>query len=91
MKTTPLSSESNPERFEYVLTRKGRELGPVIFHLMKWGDSHYPTEAGPPRVALHRGCDGKVSANMRCGRCRRRVGFADLELRPGPGLNGRSA
>jgi DNA-binding HxlR family transcriptional regulator len=78
--------QSNPDRFEYLLTPKGRELGPVIFHLMKWGDSHYPTQAGPPRLALHTGCGGKVDAGLRCASCRKQVAFADLELRPGPGL-----
>jgi DNA-binding HxlR family transcriptional regulator len=78
--------QSNPDRFEYVLTAKGRELGPVIFHLMKWGDAHYASEAGPPRLALHKGCGGKVNAALRCARCGRGVAFADLELRPGPGL-----
>jgi DNA-binding HxlR family transcriptional regulator len=78
--------QTNPERFEYLLTGKGRELAPVLFHLMKWGDSHYPTDAGPPRVTLHKRCGGKVGATLRCARCHRRVGYADLEPRPGPGL-----
>src|SRR6476660_67377 len=29
-----------PERFEYRLTQKGRELGPVLLALMQWGDRH---------------------------------------------------
>src|SRR5215207_1579828 len=78
--------QSNPDRFEYLLTPKGRELGPVVFHLMKWGDSHYLTKGRPPRLALHKGCGGKVNAALRCARCHKHVAFADLELRPGPGL-----
>ena len=78
--------QTNPERFEYVLTPKGRALGPVVFHLMKWGDAHYPTEAGPPRLSLHRGCGGQVDAAMKCDRCHQQVGFADLEMTLGPGL-----
>ena len=78
--------QRSPDRFEYVLTTKGRGLAPVIFHLMKWGDAHYPTKAGPPRLTLHKGCGGKVDAALRCARCRKRVAFGDLELRPGPGL-----
>jgi DNA-binding HxlR family transcriptional regulator len=78
--------QSNPDRFEYLLTAKGRQLGPVIFHLMKWGDAHYPTAAGPPRLSLHKGCGGEVDAALRCSRCGKRVDFADLELTPGPGL-----
>jgi DNA-binding HxlR family transcriptional regulator len=78
--------QTNPERFEYILTPKGRALGPVVFHLMKWGDAHYPTEAGPPRLSLHRGCGGQVDAALKCDRCHKQVGFADLEMTLGPGL-----
>jgi DNA-binding HxlR family transcriptional regulator len=63
--------ERRPDRYEYVLTRKGRELAPALIMLMKWGD---------------RDCGGRVNARMRCGRCRRHVDFAELEIRPGPGL-----
>jgi DNA-binding HxlR family transcriptional regulator len=78
--------QSRPERYEYQLTAKGRQLGPVVVHLMHWGDSHYPSAGGAPRVALHRGCGGRVSATMNCARCRQRVAYGSLELKPGPGL-----
>src|SRR6266480_2570682 len=67
-------------RFEYVLTEKGRGLGPALLMLMKWGDEHYPTEAGPPVLTLHRGWGGKVDRRMWCSRCREHVEFEDLEL-----------
>jgi len=38
-----------PERFEYRLTPKGRELGIVLLALMQWGDRHISTK--PPLVA----------------------------------------
>ena len=78
--------QEHPKRFEYVLTEKGRGLGPALMMLMKWGDEHYPTEAGPPVATLHRGCGGKVDRRMRCGRCGERVEFQDVELATGPGL-----
>src|SRR3989440_4000035 len=59
--------QERPERFEYMLTTKGRGLAPALLMLMKWGDEHYPTEAGPPVATLHRGCGGKVDRRMRCG------------------------
>jgi DNA-binding HxlR family transcriptional regulator len=77
---------SGHARFEYVLTDKGRELGPALIMLMKWGDRYYPERLGPPRLTIHRGCGGRVDRRMRCGRCRKHVDFADLDLRPGPAL-----
>jgi DNA-binding HxlR family transcriptional regulator len=32
--------EDHPPRFEYVLTQKGRELGPVLQALRSWGTRH---------------------------------------------------
>src|SRR5271170_6427962 len=39
-----------PGRPKYLLTDKGRELAPALIVLMKWGDRHYPTPGGPPRL-----------------------------------------
>jgi HxlR-like helix-turn-helix len=75
-----------PGRPKYVLTEKGRELGPALIMLMKWGDRHYPAPAGPPRLTLHTGCGGTVGADLRCERCGKHVRGAELDLPPGPGL-----
>src|SRR4029453_4454726 len=42
--------QERPERFEYRLTDKGRDLWPVIFALASWGDAHAAPD-GPPRLS----------------------------------------
>ena len=74
-----------PGRPKYVLTTKGRELGPVLIGLMKWGDRHYPTPGGPPRRTLHAGCGGNIGPDLHCDRCGNRAGPGEIELPPGPG------
>jgi DNA-binding HxlR family transcriptional regulator len=74
-----------PGRPKYVLTDKGAQLGPALIVLMKWGDRHYPTPAGPPRLALHAGCGGSVGADVRCERCGRPVRPGEIDLPAGPG------
>jgi DNA-binding HxlR family transcriptional regulator len=74
-----------PGRPMYVLTDKGRELGPALIVLMKWGDRHYPTPNGPPRLTLHAGCGGSVGADLRCERCGKHLAPGELELPLGPG------
>jgi DNA-binding HxlR family transcriptional regulator len=32
--------EQHPPRMEYLLTARGRELGPVLMALKKWGEKH---------------------------------------------------
>ena len=34
----PRRYSGHPERFEYVLTEKGRDLQPVLLSLLAWGD-----------------------------------------------------
>ena len=82
--------EQRPGRPKYSLTDKGRELAPALIILMKWGDRHYPTPDGPPRLTLHSGCGGNVLQDFRCERCGKPVGRDQLDLRPGPGLRKRS-
>ena len=78
----------DPERRgrpKYILTDKGRELGPALILLMKWGDRHYPTPKGPPRLTLHAGCGGTIGSDFRCERCGKAVAPGELDLPPGPG------
>ncbi len=80
-----LPDEKRPGRPKYVLTDKGRELAPALIVLIKWGDRHYPTPSGPPRLTLHAGCGGNIGADLTCERCRQHVGHGQFELPPGPG------
>jgi DNA-binding HxlR family transcriptional regulator len=80
-----LPDEQRPGRPKYVLTDKGRELAPALVVLMKWGDRHYPTPSGPPRLTLHAGCGGNIGADLCCDRCGERAGVGEIELPPGPG------
>lgn len=74
--------QTNPERFEYLPTAKGRELWPVLMHLLLWGDRYYPAPGGPPQIAEHTECGGRISPQLTCDRCGRQLGPADVTLRP---------
>ena len=32
--------QNNPPRYEYELTKKGRDLGPIVMGLVRWGEKH---------------------------------------------------
>src|SRR3954453_1597441 len=74
-----------PGRPKYVLTDKGRELGPALIVLLKWGDRHYPTPDGPPRLALHAACGGSVGPDLRFDRCGGGGPPRGIDLHAGPG------
>jgi DNA-binding HxlR family transcriptional regulator len=77
-----------PERFEYRLTAKGRELGVPLLALMQWGDRHISDK--PPRVALRRSDRSPISVRLIAGDGSI-VTSDDLELAPGPGLRAATA
>jgi DNA-binding HxlR family transcriptional regulator len=72
-----------PERFEYRLTEKGRELGVALLALMQWGDRYLSDK--PPRIARRRSDRSPVSVRV-VAKDGSVVGPNDLELVPGPGL-----
>lgn len=81
--------QDRPVRYEYGLTRKGRELGGAVLAMMQWGDRHLAGEEGPPRVADHVGCGGEVVSQLACTKCGRTPAPGEVDLRPGPGLASR--
>jgi DNA-binding HxlR family transcriptional regulator len=80
-----VADPQRPGRPKYVLAEKGRELAPALFVLMKWGDRHYPTPNGPPRLTLHAGCGGSIGSDLRCDRCGGQARGGEIEFPPGPG------
>ncbi|MGH3632570.1 MAG: winged helix-turn-helix transcriptional regulator [Mycobacterium sp.] len=76
--------QSRPDRYEYRLTRQGLDLWPVVMSLLLWGDRYLASD-GPPLLTAHRGCGGRLTAQLTCADCGANLGPADVELMPGPG------
>jgi DNA-binding HxlR family transcriptional regulator len=76
-----------PERFEYRLTPKGRELGLVLLALMQWGDRHISTK--PPLIARRHSDQSRVKVAL-VAADGSPVKPGDLELVPGPGVRAAS-
>jgi len=72
-----------PARYEYVLTRKGRDLGIAVAALRQWGDRHLSEK--PPRV-LRRRKDGKKVVAALVPKGSSTLRGSEVELVPGPGL-----
>jgi DNA-binding HxlR family transcriptional regulator len=58
-----------PQRYEYRLTDKGRELFPYAIVLNAWGDKWLTTPSGPPLRFLHRPCGKEFTPVVRCSHC----------------------
>jgi len=76
--------QERPVREEYLLTAKGRDLGPVLHELLRWGDRHAAPD-GPPLVLVHAACGHDLATTPVCDACGEPVGADDVIWRPGPG------
>ena len=77
--------ESRPERFEYLLTPRGKDLYGHIVALMRWGDRHLAGPEGPPLVLRHRPCGHDAAPIVVCSHCRGELRPEDVAPEPGPG------
>lgn len=74
-----------PESYEYRLTRKGRDFGPALMALTKWGD-RWAAPDGPPILLRHSVCGSPVSPEIVCEKCGRVHDPAEVHVQPGPGM-----
>lgn len=59
---------AHPARFEYHLTKAGRDLYPVIQTLMRWGDRYLAGDDEPPLVLEHH-CGERLVPQLVCEAC----------------------
>jgi DNA-binding HxlR family transcriptional regulator len=78
--------QANPERFEYVLTDKGRDFHGVLVALMRWGDRWLDRGRGAPVQLRHRACGEVTHGELVCAHCREPFGADDVEMEIGPGF-----
>ena len=74
----------HPERFEYLLTEKGRDLQPILLALLAWGD-RYTAENGAPLEIVHE--DHAFHMVPTCSVCGEPIDTHNVHSRPGPGAN----
>ena len=80
--------QTGPDRYEYVLTRKGRDIILVIQALLQVGDKWAITgEAGPPLKFVDRTSGRSVRLALVDEKTGERVCATDVRPRPGPGAD----
>ena len=73
-----------PKRHEYVLTEKGFELRPVIFHLADWGTRHIYGGDAPSVEMVHGSCGHALTPVTHCAQCEGLLANSDIVLRANP-------
>lgn len=66
---------------EYQLTGKGKQLWPLIWSMISWGNENY-VEKPSRRTYRHAGCDGLIGQDRSCQRCGQIPDVSDLVAHP---------
>ena len=74
--------QRSPDRYEYHLTEKGKDLYPVLLSLMHWGD-RYQVDVPPVRL-MHKACGQEAEPHLVCSHCGEPVGYGDLRAEYAP-------
>lgn len=70
--------QHRPDRYEYRLTDRGREMYPIFVALMHWGE-RWLQDPGAPRVALtHATCGAASRPHMTCDACGEEIHARDM-------------
>jgi len=80
--------QSQPVRYEYRLTPKGRDLFPVISTILNWGDKYYADQAGVPIVRQHQSCGHDIQPMLVCPECFEPVNEKNMSGRRRPAMAG---
>ena len=86
---TKVLYEERPARYEYRLTARGLDLHPVLMGLVHWGDEYLAGPAGRPLLHRHLACGCDFDPVMTCSACGEAVTARQVQVRPGPGADGR--
>ena len=75
-----------PERFEYRLSKKCRDLFPAILALLAWGDRWAAGRRGPPLIVTHRTCGRDFFPLVVCSQCREPIAVHDVTYQLNPAV-----
>ncbi len=84
-----IAYQENPTRYKYRFTAKGLDLHAVMMMIVKWGDTYYSGEKGPPVEYHHKSCGQTFTPVLACSECGEAVTPFETEVRAGanyPGL-----
>ncbi|WP_236791513.1 helix-turn-helix domain-containing protein [Amycolatopsis sp. GM8] len=78
--------QSEPVRYDYVLTEKGEDFFGVLAAMSRWGDRWLAGEEGEPVLLHHHACGHDTHAEVVCAQCGEPLAAADTTMRTGPGF-----
>jgi DNA-binding HxlR family transcriptional regulator len=72
-------------RFDYVLTDKGKALWPVLVTIRQWGDEWVVGKGNEAVRMVHTNCGKHTTAALTCNRCGEQLQRREVRVVAGPG------
>ncbi|MGW0797953.1 winged helix-turn-helix transcriptional regulator [Streptomyces sp. NPDC002692] len=85
LRTEPYREAGSRTRHEYRLTRKGRDLWPVLVALRQWGEVYVADPGGPVLDIRHSECAAPVRVVVECAEEHVALTPREVTVLPGPG------
>ncbi|MFF7969843.1 winged helix-turn-helix transcriptional regulator [Streptomyces sp. NPDC007905] len=85
LRTVPYQERGSRARHEYRLTRKGRDLWPVLVALRQWGETYVADPEGPVLDIRHSDCGAPVRVVVECSHEHAALSPTEVTVVPGPG------
>jgi DNA-binding HxlR family transcriptional regulator len=70
--------QRRPDRYEYRLTARGRDMYPIFVALRSWGERWLPDGDGPQVRLIHGGCERESHPRMVCDACGGEIRAEDM-------------
>ena len=72
--------QTRPDRREYLLTAKGRDVYPILLTLNQWGDRWLAGRRGVPLLLTHRSCHAPLQPSVVCDGCGEAIKVAEVRF-----------
>jgi len=69
----------------YLLTKQGEALWPILYGLAAWGEAYHAPRRGPRRIFSHVNCTTVLDSSGSCPTCKIIPPASDVVIQPGPG------
>jgi DNA-binding HxlR family transcriptional regulator len=76
--------QEHPPRYDYRLTKKGRDLWTVLTMMRQWGDK-WAAPDGPPVELMHKACSQHIKVVPTCSECGKPLKASTVRSVVGPG------
>ncbi len=75
---------TRPNRYEYKLTKRGRDMYPIFVALRQWGERWLDDARTDELQLIHKRCDKELNLKLICGECNEEVNANEIHYKMRP-------